>query len=967
MSRQSRAESMLDHFEILERIGAGGFGEVYRARDTKLARDVAVKVLPEDFLEGVEGKKRFEREARALAAFNHPNIAAVYSFEEIPGSPSSGARHLIVMELVEGEDLSRRLAAGPLPLEEILSFTRQIAEALSAAHEKGIVHRDLKPANIAITSRGQVKVLDFGIAKLVGSAGVETEEPTLERLTEEGTVFGTLSYMSPEQLLAWPLDARSDLFSLGIVLYEMATGRLPFEGSSKIATADAILHAEPRTLPDRPLPERLRPIIRRLLQKDPEKRYASADELRRDLSSLQSPVGARGAGLSRGAWVGITVAAIVLAAPGGWYWRKSSRERWALAQIPEITRLVDASESVKAAALLRTARAVLPKDASLEKLWLAATGECSIESVPPGATVWKRPYSSPEDAWEELGPTPLKVRVPVDFYVWRIGKAGFETQELVTAAYAKRVVNLKAEGSIPKDMVRVPVPGGKAELLLYGLEHAPEVPLDDYLIDRHEVTNEDFRKFVDGGGYQKREFWKPPFVKDGRTLPFEEAVRFFVDSTGRPGPATWEVGSTPKGLEKYPVAGVSWYEAAAYAEFAGRSLPTVYHWNHASQPHMAMLFIPGSNFRGGSTQPAGRPGTLGGFGTTDMAGNVKEWCCNESTGAKRFILGGGFGEPSYMFNTFDAQSPWDRKPNYGFRCVKLSSPPSSGAAARLVPVFRDYSKERPVSDEVFKAYKGAYAYDRRELNSKVEETEAAEYWTREKISFDAAYGGERVLAHLFLPKNAIPPFQTVVYFPGSSAIEGDDKLDTQEIWGNDFIVKSGRALMFPIYKSTYERRDALKDDTFDATAFWRDHVIMWSKDLGRSLDYLETRPEIDSARRAYLGFSWGALVAPIFLAVDTRFRAAILMSGGLHSRRPLPDVDQINFLPRVKTPLLLLDGRYDFAFPVETAQLPFMRLLGTPEKDRKHVLFESGHSPPFKDFIRETLDWLDKQLGPVRK
>ena len=872
------------------------------------------------------------------------------------------------MELVEGTTLFAALKDGPLPLAQLLPIALQVTAALGEAHRAGILHRDVKPANIALTSRGQVKVLDFGIAKFVGGAGVETEEPTLERLTEEGSIFGTLAYMSPEQLLSKPLDKRSDLFSLGIVLYEMATGRLPFEGTSKIATADAILHAEPRTFTDRPVPEKLKPILKRMLRKDPEKRYASAGDLHKDLEALQKSLGPREAvGLSRGAWIGVATAVVVVAAVGGWYWRNSSRERWALAQTLEITRLVDAGEASKAAALLREARAVLPKDPTFDKLWLRATGEASIDSVPPGATVSTRPYRGDENAWEELGQTPLKARLPSDFYVFRIAKVGFVTRDFVWWAQFKRVFKLDPDGSIPKDMVRVSIPGGKAELLLSGLEHAPEAPLDDYLIDRHEVTNEEFRKFVEAGGYQKREYWKKSFARDDRTIPWEDAVRSFVDTTGRPGPATWEVGSFPKGLEKHPVAGVSWYEAAAYAEFAGKDLPTVYHWNRASQPHLAMLFIPGSNFRGGGTQVVGRPGTLSGFGTTDMAGNVKEWCLNESLGGKRFILGGGFGEPSYMFSTFDAQSPWDRRPNYGFRCAKLSSPPAPAALARLEPVLRDYSKERPVSDEVFRAYKGAYAYDRRDLNVKLEETEVAESWTREKVSFDAAYGGERVIAHLFMPKNAASPFQTVVFFPGSGAIEGDDKLDTSQIWGFDFVVKSGRALMFPIYKSTYERRDELKDDTFEPTAFWRDHVLMWSKDLGRSLDYLETRADLDRTKRAYLGFSWGAVMAPMLLAVDDRFQAAILLSGGLTSERPLPEVDQINFLPRVRTPLLLLDGRYDFAFPVETSQLPLIRMLGTTEKDKRHVLYDSGHFPPAKEYIRDSLDWLDKYLGPVKK
>jgi formylglycine-generating enzyme required for sulfatase activity len=178
----------------------------------------------------------------------------------------------------------------------------------------------------------------------------------------------------------------------------------------------------------------------------------------------------------------------------------------------------------------------------------------------------------------------------------------------------------------------------------------------------------------------------------------------FVDSTGRPGPSTWEMGDYPKGLETHPVAGVSWYEAAAYCELVGKSLPTAYHWTWASEARMfASLIVSGSNFRGGGTQPVGGPGTLSGFGTTDMAGNMKEWCWNETGNGKRFILGGGFGESPYMFLHGDAISPWDRRSTYGFRCAKREGPLSPAATGSVDPPFRDFWKQKPVSDDVFEA------------------------------------------------------------------------------------------------------------------------------------------------------------------------------------------------------------------------------------------------------------------------
>lgn len=873
------------------------------------------------------------------------------------------------MELVEGQTLHAALAKGPLPVGEAIAIGVQIADALAEAHRAGILHRDVKSGNVMLTSRGQVKVLDFGLAKRLegerhvsGDAGPE--------LTREGTTLGTLSYMSPEQLLGKTVDRRSDLFSFGVVLYEMVTGRLPFQGSTTVAVADAILHAEPRDFGERPVPEALEAIIRKLLEKDPGGRHANAEEVHAALKALQeSRTTAHAAGLSRKAWIFVGAAAVAALVVAGWFWQRLSRTRWAReTATPEIARLLAEEDFARAAALARPARLVLPQDPALEKLWTQATMEVSVESVPPGAEVFTRPYRGSAGAWESLGATPLqKVRVPKAFYLWRIVKPGYESAWRIAptwnyAGLRSLTFRLQPAESAPASMVSVP--GGKIELAIPGLDHLPAVPLDDYWIDQHEVTNEEYRKFVDAGGYEKADYWKHPFLASDRTLSWAGAMAVFRDATGRPGPATWELGGFPKGQEKHPVSGVSWYEAAAYADFAGKSLPTVFHWNNAAQTQASQLVVPGSNFRGTGTVAASGDGATSGFGTTDMAGNVKEWCWNESTGGKRFILGGGFGEPTYMFIDQDAQPPLDRRPNYGFRCVKLPSAQPPAAAARIVPPFRDFTREKPVSEEVFRAYKGLYAYDKGELNARVEETETTDDWTREKVSFNAAYGGERVVAYVFLPRNAAPPFQPVLYFPGSNAIHTDKF--SLSVYA-DFLPKSGRALIAPVFKGTYERRDELKSDFPEPTAFFRDHMIAWGKDVGRSIDYLETRKDIDPGRLAYVGLSWGGAVAPIVLAVESRFKAAVLESGGLEFQRALPEADQINFVTRVKLPLLMLNGRYDHFFPVESSQLPLFRLLGTPEKDKKHVVYETGHAVPRKEFIRESLDWLDKYLGPVKR
>ena len=282
----------LGPYEIRSTLGAGGMGEVYRARDTKLGRDVAIKVLPDDLFEDKETVARFEREARALASLNHPAIAVIHAFEEISG------RHLLVQELLEGDTLRERLRAGALPARKALDIAVQIARGLAAAHERGIVHRDLKPENVFVTKDGHVKILDFGLARqiaLPADAG-DTRSPTLARPTEPGLILGTIAYMSPEQVRGLPVDHRADIFSFGCVLYEMVSGRRPFSGDSAVETMHAIAKDEAPELPAGV--RESAPGIARLnatcLAKDPSERWQSAADLARELSWLGEGQGRHG-------------------------------------------------------------------------------------------------------------------------------------------------------------------------------------------------------------------------------------------------------------------------------------------------------------------------------------------------------------------------------------------------------------------------------------------------------------------------------------------------------------------------------------------------------------------------------------------------------------------------------------------------------------------------------------------------
>jgi pimeloyl-ACP methyl ester carboxylesterase len=266
---------------------------------------------------------------------------------------------------------------------------------------------------------------------------------------------------------------------------------------------------------------------------------------------------------------------------------------------------------------------------------------------------------------------------------------------------------------------------------------------------------------------------------------------------------------------------------------------------------------------------------------------------------------------------------------------------------------------------VYAGFAPQFDYDPAPLDAKVELRDSTETGVREKVSFTAAYGNERVTAWIFLPRNVRPPYQTVVVFPGSNAIGAAPYTGVLPSVMS-FVPSGGRALVYPIYKSTHERSDSLRSDIADRSIFWRDHLVMWVKDYRRTLDYLGTRRDFDSAKIAYFGFSWGGYMGGIIPAVEPRIKASVLYVAGLVMEQARPEVEPINYLPRIKSPVLMLNGKYDFFFPSETAQRPFFNLLGTSAADKRWILYEGGHDVPRADLIRESLAWLDKYLGPVK-
>ncbi len=955
----------LGRYLILELLGSGGMGVVYRVRDEKLERDVAIKMLTDGLLTGDEARRHFHREALALAKLNHPRIAAVYDVGE------QGGLDYIVMELVQGESLAARLRSGPLGVKEATSIALQVAEALEGAHEHGVIHRDLKPANVMITPKGNAKVLDFGIAKLLALPGTEST------LNMTGQLVGTPLYMSPEQALGRSVDTRTDLWSLGVLYYETLTGRAPFEGETGLAILHAIAESPfPPARETRPeLPVQAEQIVARALEKDPARRYQSAADMMRDGSDLLARLsGAVASEKKPPIWklrrmkaaVLLLVAAAAIA--GGWTYRVARERHWAREDaMPQIERLIDARKPLAALAVLNRAKRDLPGDARLQQSAGLNMQTVAITSKPQGALVEIQDYLTPGAEWQSLGTTPLAAaRIPKGYFRWRVSKAGVGQMEVARATDANMAFSLASAQRAPDGMVFAAggsLPTYNAFLGWIG----PYYTLPPYYVDRYEVTNREYQKFVDSGAYAKEEYWPGEFHQGGHILPWKEGMLQFRDATGRPGPSTWVAGHYPTGQADFPVAGISWFEASAYAKFMGKALPVLGQWYQIAPQDVAGYAVRAGNITSNALAAVGSYQQLGPYGTYDTAGNVREWVANVVDDDLRFILGGAWRSQAYLYTDPEALSPFDRSDTNGFRCVRNLAALPQEAVNPFHRVARNFATFKPVNDEVFRAYELLYAYDRTPLNAKLERVvkETAD-WREEKVSFVTAYNGERMAAYLFLPKRVRPPYQTILFFPSARVLFlPEDSSQLGDVKFFDYIVQSGRAVMYPVYLDMYERRVKypLPNGALSATL-----ATAWFKDAARSIDYLSTRADIDSSRLAYLGVSMGSAEGVIFSTLlQDRLKTAIFLDGGYFLQQPRPGGDAADFAPRMKRPVLMVNGRYDYTFPLVKAQNPLFEMLGTPMANKSHVVLDTPHDVTEQraQLVKAVLDWLDRYLGSV--
>ncbi len=637
--------------------------------------------------------------------------------------------------------------------------------------------------------------------------------------------------------------------------------------------------------------------------------------------------------------------------------------------LPEINAALDRGDNLfvftRTIELLKS----YPENELLQSYLKKSSYKITVETVPENIDLFIL-YGG-DTTWTHLGKTPsdsvlVASLQTMDDYQIKLATNGHEF--LVPPQQSgKFIVNGLSETPLGYSFF----PGLEDRFMWFPGIYFGKISYAPFAISKTEVANKEYQKFLSSGGYTNPEYWDFPMDVDGTKYTFEKTILRFTDKHGQSGPANWSYGKYPENQGDYPVTGISWFEARAYARYREQQLPNVFQWLVAAElSHSGILpEIVNSNLKSTILREVNDPRDENFYGIKNIAGNVKEWATNPhgEVNNKFSILGGAYYDNDYNFNDYYSTSPFDRSIGNGTRLVTVFESTDVDSLNTLSISYnqRDILAESDVSDEVFEVYRAQFDYNNFPLDVKLETlTGYEEEFAVERFQMPTPYKNDEPLhGYIVYSKNHKGKLKPIIQFPGARSIytNSDEGIVKGIIKGNNYLLKEGYAIIHPAYYSTYNRKKTLKSWWANESEEYKDTIIKIGKDYKRSIDYIQTRKDFDFNNLSYMGLSWGSIMSNTLLAIDDRVKIAFICVGGLQVQKSKKEIEPAIFIRRIKIPVMHITGKLDGVFEYENSQIPMQKLLGTPKTDQKMIVLEGvGHGIPKDTIVVNHLQWLKK-------
>ncbi|MDG1219570.1 MAG: SUMF1/EgtB/PvdO family nonheme iron enzyme [Flavobacteriaceae bacterium] len=535
----------------------------------------------------------------------------------------------------------------------------------------------------------------------------------------------------------------------------------------------------------------------------------------------------------------------------------------------------------------------------------------------------------------------------------KVEQDGKESFQFFTSARMFNQIKITLDNKLNEEGIYFP----ETDLFLANTNYSKShenLLIKPFYMDKYEVSNKDYKEFVDSNGYYRDEFWPLDLMHEGKKISFSEVKTSFVDKANFPSPKDWYQGTYENGKELYPVSGISWYEAYAYANFRNMSLPSVAEWFYAFDRNRPERALKNANINSYNyTKSRIESDSENNNGIFDMAGNVREWVSNNIKDENsRGILGGSFADDTYVPFDFYSQNAWNRSSYNGIRLVKKIEPDNSGEIFYKREKLRNFYDNYRTTENEWDLIESLFMYDKNNISFEQVNTSKVNGQEFYCTSFNIITSNMTMPVHHLRADPEIKSKKAIIYFPGSNALYRD-KI-TYPTWVTE-MVNSGVDVIFPEYLSTYSRQDGVKTDIGNTSMNYRDHLITWVKEVRYAVDYAIQ----NGYEPHYFGVSWGGQVGVNILAIEDRFKTGILFVGGISLDDVREEIQPEKYAARIKTPTLLLNGRYDFYFPYQSSQLPLFNLMNLDNNNKRHVVVDYAHYVPMHIVKEETLKWIN--------